>query len=93
MQPYFTNQQFLGLACVLSTESKPINHSDVKEDIEGEQETLPIPEQDNNEGFDGDAAESKEKLGVPGTIPSLWRETITHAAKGVTDNTHHEYLR
>lgn len=102
MQPPFLKKpELLGLVGVLSNQSIPADDPDIEEDIEGEQETMVFPGQaddededtNNKDGSIDTSAPQKSVPRLPSAIPSIWKETISHAAKGVTDNTHSEYIR
>ncbi|KAF8814124.1 hypothetical protein BYT27DRAFT_7058003, partial [Phlegmacium glaucopus] len=65
------------------------DHPDVLADIEGEQETMPAHAKVDDNGDDS----LSDQEHTIGQLPVQWRETMAQAAKGVTDNTHREYLR
>lgn len=84
-------EEFSGLLGILESASAAGEHPDVLADIEGEQETMPADaEADTSDDEDEDEID-QEDLG--GVLPAQWKETMAHASKGVTDNTHREYLR
>lgn len=83
-----------GLANVLANASGTQDHLDVEADIEGEQETMLADADDDEMDSDSDDADSNiNQEPASGSLPSQWQETMAHAAKGVTDNTHREYVR
>jgi len=85
---------FSGLVDVLIAASAGGDHLEVIADIEGEQETMPahVKVDDNNDNKDDDDSHSDQDHEI-GQLPAQWKETMACAARGVTDNTHHEYLR
>jgi hypothetical protein len=77
------DMSYLGLTDVLA--SPPCDYSEIIADIEGEQETVPDLTKENFEPQEG----STDSIG----LPSQWEEAISSVGKGVTDETHHEYIR
>ena len=81
---------FSGLVDVLAG-SLSGNNLDIMADIEGEQETMPAHanvDDNNNNNSPHDHHENPI-----GQRPVQWKETMAQAARGVTDNTHYEYIQ
>ena len=81
---------FSGLVDVLAG-SLSGNNLDIMADIEGEQETMPAHanvDDNNNNNSPHDHHENPI-----GQLPVQWKETMAQAARGVTDNTHYEYIQ
>ena len=71
---------YLGLTDILG-------YSEVLADIEGEQETVPDLTEEDFEPQEGST--NTDSIG----LPSQWEEAISSVGKGVTDETHCEYIR
>ncbi|KAF8816096.1 hypothetical protein BYT27DRAFT_7032027, partial [Phlegmacium glaucopus] len=82
-------KEFSGLLGVLTAAEAARDHPDVLADIEGEQETMPAHAKVDDNGNDS----LSDQEHAIGQLPAQWKETMAQAAKGVTDNTHCEYLR
>jgi hypothetical protein len=83
---------FSGLVGVLAAASGSGNHPEVVADIEGEQETMPAQDDDNDDS-DSPSDNHENPIGQFGQLPAQWKETMAQAARSVTDNTHREYIR
>jgi hypothetical protein len=86
---------FSGLVGVLAAAPASGDHLEVVADIEGEQETMPVhAKADDDDDDDNDDSDSPSDQENPiGQLPAQWKETMAQAARGVTDNTHREYIR
>ena len=85
---------FSGLVDVLAG-SLSGNNLDIMADIEGEQETMPAHAKvdDNDDDLDDDDSPHDHHENPIGQLPVQWKETMAQAARGVTDNTHYEYIQ
>jgi hypothetical protein len=88
---------YSGLVGVLAaaSESGGGNDLEVVADIEGEQETIPAHAKvDDDDDLDNNDSPSDQEnpIGL-GQLPAQWKESMAQAARGVTDNTHREYIR
>ena len=80
------DMSLLGLSNILA--SPPTgDYSDVLADIEGEQETVPDLTKEDFEPQKGSTDSDSIRL------PSQWEEALSSVGKGVTDETHREYIR
>lgn len=79
--PQLQHPEFRGIHDLLSDESSRPHQEDIDDDLEGEQETL--AELTNEEL----AAERMKRL-----FPQ-WRNSVTEASKGVTEETNNSYQR
>ena len=61
------------------------DYSEILADIEGEQETVPDLTAEDYEPQEGSTDSIR--------LPSQWEEAISSVGKGVTDETHREYIR
>lgn len=87
---------FSGLVGVLAAASGSGNNFEVVADIEGEQETMPAHAKvdDDDDLDDDDSPSHGDRHENPiGRLPAQWKETMAQAARGVTENTHREYIR
>jgi hypothetical protein len=87
------SNDFSGLVGVLAAASTSGGHPDVAADIEGEQETMPAHAEINDNDDDNDDDSHSDHECAIGELPAQWKEPMAQAARGVTDNTHREYLR
>ena len=71
------------------------NNLNIMADIEGEQETMPAHAKvdDNNNNLDDDDSPYDQHENPIRQLPMQWKEMMAQAARGVTDNTHCEYIR
>jgi hypothetical protein len=87
------SDNFSGLVGVLAAASGSGDHLEVVADIEGEQETMPAHAKvDDDDDLDNVDSPSDHEKPI-GQLPAQWKETMAQAARGVTDNTHREYIR
>ena len=88
---------FSGLVGVLAAASGSGDNLEVvADDIEGEQETMlahsKVDDDDDSDNDDNDSHSDHYENPI-GQLPAQWKEAMAQAARGVTENTHREYIR
>jgi hypothetical protein len=84
------DSNFSGLIGVLTAATAGGDHLEVVADIEGEQETMPDHAKMDDDNDDDSPSDHENPIGQ---LPAQWKKTMAQAARGVTDNTHREYIR